>query len=496
MLVGVGILTMVLPSVAVASSTATPIQHVIIIVQENHSFDNYFGTYPTANGTLVDPITSQLPPVVGIPDSVCLPYHGGCLGPTLTTSTAPVDPTEGQSVYQADYGQNATGFAENSGPASMVYFDYHSVPAYWDYAEEYGLGDNYFSAVLSETTPNRLMLLTGDTPVAGDNPAPPTIPYSDSVMSQLDGAAVTWGYYDYLNSSSQASTLYPLDYLSGMPTSALASVKDLPALYGELSSGTGLPSVSFVSSLNNKTYDEHPSANPTAGEQWVVSVVNRVMESAYWNTTAVFITWDEGGGYYDNVVPPAVYTIDHGFQVPLQAYGERVPLLVISPYSLEAHVSGTLLNHLSLIHFIDYNWNLPALNANVDHSGLPLDFFNFSQTPRSPIILGPSGQYSYNAYPLPLQIPLNGVTTVTTSATASAGTGGGIPLLQLGLAGGLVIVAALALVLVWRRGGGAATRGVPKDGEDRDRSQRSYDGKIRQDAGRLHGTGRHDPVGP
>ncbi|MDG6926258.1 MAG: acid phosphatase [Nitrososphaerota archaeon] len=468
MLVGLSLLALVAPAAVAGARTATPIQHVIIIVQENHSFDNYFGTYPTANGTLVNSITSQLPPVVGIPNSVCVPYRGGCLSPTLSTSSAPADPSEGQLVYEADYANNATGFAANSGPQSMVYFDYHSVPAYWDYAEEYGLGDNYFSAVLSETTPNRLMLLTGDTPVAADNPAPPYLPYSESVMSQLDGAGVSWGYYDYLSSPSAASTLYPLDYLSGIPQSALSNVKDLSSLYGDLSSGSGLPSVSFVNSLNNKTYDEHPAANPSSGEQWVVSVVNRVMESAYWNTTAIFITWDEGGGFYDQVVPPAEFTIDHGFQSPLLGYGQRVPLLVISPYSIEAHVSSTLLSHLSLIRFIDYNWNLPALNSNVADAGLPLDFFNFSQHARPPIVLGTSGAYSSSTYPVPLQIPLSAGATQTSSALVSAGTGGYGAMLQLGLSGGLILAGTLVLVAVWRVRARPASSHVQDDpGRDR-----------------------------
>src|ERR1017187_5298877 len=133
------------------SRTATPIQHVIIIVQENHSFDNYFGTYPTANGTMVTPVTSRLPSVNGIPDSVCLPYNGGCVSPSLTSATSVTNPVEGQLVYEADYRNNGTGFPANGGVQSMVYFDYHSIPAYWDYAEEYGVADNYYSAILSQS---------------------------------------------------------------------------------------------------------------------------------------------------------------------------------------------------------------------------------------------------------------------------------------------------------------------------------------------------------
>src|SRR2546425_10034675 len=179
-------------------NSATPISHVIVIMQENHSFDNYFGTFPTANGTLLDSTTVHLQPVNGLTNNVCLPYQSSCVSPHLSTSEAPSNPEEGQLTYQMDYTNNGTGFANYSGPQSMVYFDYHSVAGYWDYAEEYGLGDRYFASVMSTTTPNRLMTLTGDTPVSGNFGPPPSISYSRTVMRQLDVAGARWGYCTYL----------------------------------------------------------------------------------------------------------------------------------------------------------------------------------------------------------------------------------------------------------------------------------------------------------
>ena len=407
------------PAGAARAATLTPFQHVIIIVQENHSFDNYFGTYPTANGTLVTPITSMLPAVNGIPDGVCAPYEGGCLSPSLATTPTPTDPEEGQLNYEEDYSNNATGFAESSGPQSMVYFDYHTIPAYWDYAEEYGIGDNYFSPVLTQTNANRLMMLTGDTPVSGDQPPPPYTQYNGTLMSQLDRAGVSWGYFDWLNSNGTFTDVRVLSYIQGMPPSAVEDVQDISNLTSDLATGSGLPNVAFVSSLGDRTFDEHPSEDITTGEQWVVSIVNDVMESSYWNSTAVFITWDEGGGFYDHVIPPNEFTVDNNFTSPLHGFGQRIPLLVISPYSWESYVSGTLMSHLSLDHFIEYNWNLPALNSLVASANLPLDFFDFARTPRAPLVLGGSGTYSMAKYPLPLQ-PLVPSVTQTVTATMTS----------------------------------------------------------------------------
>ena len=387
------------------NSTSTPIQHVILIMQENHSFDSYFGTYPTANGTLVDSTTTRLQQVNGIPDHVCLDYLSGCISPTLSESQSPSDPVEGQQTYEMDYSHNASGFATNSGPQSMTYFDYHTISAYWDYAEKYGLADNYFSAALATTTPNRLLTLSGDSPVSANYGPPPYISYNETVMHQLDTVGVSWGYYDYIDAFGGASNLYPLNFTSGMPANSLSSVRSIDDLSHELALGSGLPAVSFVNALGHSEFDEHPPFNPTIGEQWVVSMVDQVMSSSYWPTSAIFITWDEGGGYYDHVVPPYSFTINHNFTQPLIGLGQRVPLLVISPFARQNFVSHDLLSHLSLLHFIDYNWNLVPLSSLVSQSSLPLSFFNFTQIPRAPIILSPLAPYPVPLNPQPAQPP-------------------------------------------------------------------------------------------
>lgn len=391
-----------LPAVRASSATTTPIQHVIVMMQENHSFDNYFGTYPTANGTMLDAITSHLQSVNGLRGNVCVPFHASCISPHLSTSETPPNPEEGQLTYEMDYANNGSGFANSSGPQSMVYFDYHSVAGYWDYAEEYGLGDEYFASALSTTTPNRLMILGGDTPVSANYGPPSFILYSKTVMRQLDDAGVSWGYYDYLNTSMGPFNTYPLNYVSDVPSQDQNKIRDTSDLLGELGSGSDLPSVSFVNSLGDFKLTEHPPFNPTLGEHWVVSIVNRVMESSYWSTTSIFITWDEGGGYYDHVAPSRDFSINHGFTQDLLGLGQRVPLLVISPYTRQNFVSDIVLSHLSLLHFIEYNWELPPLNELVAQSNLPLGFFNFSQAPRTPIILG-----SPDIYPIPLQSQQN-----------------------------------------------------------------------------------------
>jgi phospholipase C len=127
---------------------------------------------------------------------------------------------------------------------------------------------------------------------------------------------------------------------------------------------------SWTSEANglNIQYSQHPPYNVTEGETWMLNIVNHVEQSQYWSSSAIFITYDESGGYYDHVAPP---------QLDGNQLGFRVPLIVVSPFSKEGYVSHTILTHTSLVAFIDYNWKLPGLSQMVLDSNLPLDFFDF-----------------------------------------------------------------------------------------------------------------------
>jgi len=424
-----------------APTETTPIKHVIVVMQENHSFDNYFGTYPTANGSLVNSITSKLQSVNGLPAGVCLPQGAECISPYPASTSNTLNPIEGQVIYEQDYAEGKmNGFAQFSGTQSMAFFDYHQIAAYWDYAEEYGLADHYFASALSTTTPNRLLLLAGDSPVANNYGPPPYLEYNRTILGELDAHGVSWGYFDFVNASGSSSNVYPFNYF----LNSTSQISDVSKFLGYLSSGTNLPAVSFVNSLGSDAFDEHPPENVTEGELWVVSIVNAVMSSSYWDSSVVLITWDEGGGYYDHVAPPQLLTIQNDNQ-SLSGYGQRVPLLVISPYARENYVSETVLNHMSIVRFIEYNWNLPILNQNVMASNNLLEFFDFASPPRPPIILSEPGQFAPTAYPIPVQGSVNQTVSMTTSATSSW-----IPSLP-NLLPALVAVAVIFLLTMVRR---------------------------------------------
>jgi Phospholipase C len=162
--------------------------------------------------------------------------------------------------------------------------------------------------------------------------------------------------------------------------------------------------------------DLHPPYNLTQGQINLAYFIDAIMNSPYWNSTVIFITFDEGGGFYDQVPPPIIYNYginprcedEYLSRLGLPNYnvlGERVPLLIISPYTKEGWIDNYSMSGYTLLAFIDYNWHLPYLTpivANSDLEGL-LAAFNFSQTPRPPIILTPSNW----TYPIPLQYPIH-----------------------------------------------------------------------------------------
>ncbi|BDC17199.1 alkaline phosphatase family protein [Acidianus sp. HS-5] len=411
LLVGLLFLFFVLPTFH-ASSTATPIKHVIIIIEENHSFDNMFGTYPFGwppkinnvtlsvmwpcglykNYTQLEQSKSGVLCWISIPNVPWLPFVGSS-HPYYANAWDTVDPGEGWCLYHGDYWfDSPSGFVYYSGPQSMAYFSYQQVGILWDYAEEYVLADNYYSPVLGLTEPNRVAYMTGFPPSFYSDDACNVIPFNETIMNQLCNYGLSWGYfvYDY-----SGCVPWPMGAFIGIKQH-LNHFHSLTTFCADLQSNS-LPAVSWVMLINgyNDHYDMHPPYNVTAGAVEISKIVNAVMRSPEWSSTVIFITFDEGGGYFDQIIPPAINSY---------GLGQRIPLLIISPYAKEAWIDNYTLSGYTLLGFIDYNWHLPWLTkcvGNSDVKGL-LCAFDFSIV-RSPIILCLNNW----TYPIPLQYPVH-----------------------------------------------------------------------------------------
>lgn len=393
------------PQLFVSSAqTTTPIKHVVVIMMENHSFDNIFGLYPTMNTSSPNSLMASLQKpedVLNVSQDTAQALHQV---PNGTYATANPD----ESVYLQDWNNGKMNGFSNSGTQSMTYYSSSQLAVEWDWAEEYAIGDRYFSSCMCQTNPNRLFSLSGyAAELTYDDGPPPYIPVNQTIFSELSQNGISWSYY--LKDPSIDN--FPLNYFSGIKSYS-QNINSWSDFGNSLQNGT-LPSVSWVMPVGGGAYgvDQHPIDNMTEGQTWLLGIVNEVMSSPYWNSTAIFVTYDEGGGYYDQVSPPIVDGVQLGF---------RVPLFLISPFAKENYVSHTIMNHASILAFIDYNWQLPALNQFVADSSLPIDMFDFSQA-RTPMILQSTSQF-----PADPQIPFSqlaysrqGLSTQTLSSMGS-----------------------------------------------------------------------------
>ncbi len=307
----------------------SPIEHVIIIVKENHGFDNYFGTFPGANGD-------------------------------AKLASAPNPPASDPSHTHESW------LIRHTTAAKLQYHE-ADIPDYFAYARQFTLCDNYFTAVAGPSTPNHLMLITADSPVI-DNPhtyrgKPQQTFDLPSLPGELERAGLTWAAY---------TTGYPFDLITNL---GRRNQKKQSAFAQDAADGT-LPNVSWI--YGPRGLDEHPLANVTDGMRWTSGLVDAVARGPLWPKCAIFITWDDWGGWLDHVDPPQLETWTDGSQF---FPGGRVGCLAISPYAKRGYISKAQHTHVSLIRFCEDTFGLPHLNARDAASDGMVDCFDFSAAP-------------------------------------------------------------------------------------------------------------------
>ena len=332
-----------------------PIEHVVIIVKENHTFDNYFGAFPGVDGVILPP--AQDPPAGG-------------------------DPRHDHAAW-----------LERSTHAVKLQYGEKEIPAYFSYARQYTLCDNYFTDVASQSQPNHLMLIAAASPIidnANKNRTyQPQEPFRIPTLPKaLERAHLTWATYG----DPAFSYFSTIEELKGSPNI-------LPWTKFDTDVETGhLPHVSWVYAPGTPVeLSEHPPYGANAGQQtvklgsqWTAERVRTVGQSALWATSAIFITWDDWGGWYDHVEPPAHEKWTGGSPAKGPSYtgtqfryGPRVGCLVISPYA-KRRISKVFHSHVSLVKFCEVTFGLKPLNARDADADDMADCFDFKQRPLGP----------------------------------------------------------------------------------------------------------------
>ena len=411
------------------------IQHVVVIMQENRSFDHYFGTYPGADGIPLLP-DGGFAPCAPDPD-------GGCVAPFHDTNNVNAGGPHGSGSAIADInGGLMDGFVRQqvggkknctdpNNPVctgsgrrdAMGFHDDREIPNYWAYAKQFVLQDRMFEPNASWSLPQHLFMVSGWS-ARCSSPGDPMSCTSDidlqiaktasndyawtDLTYLLHKANVSWRYYlaegtapDCNDSEMECP---PQPQLANVPTiwnplpqfdtvkanGQLGNVVAIEQFYLDVKNGQ-LPAVSWV--VPDGAVSEHPPALVSTGQAYVTGIVNTIMQSPDWSSTAIFLTWDDWGGFYDHVQPPAVDG---------NGYGLRVPGLVISPYAKKGFIDHQTLSHDAYLKFIEDVFlgaqrldpatdgrpdSRPTVRERMAALGDLANDFDFTQAPQAPLVL-------------------------------------------------------------------------------------------------------------
>ena len=385
-----------LPPEKVLPVAGSPIDHIVIIMQENRTFDKLFNGFPGADSAQS-----------GVSNGKVIP-----LQPVSLSDSRDLDHSH-LSWLQAVDGGAMDGFAQSQVSPSTLPYSYvpeSQVEPYWTLARGYVLGDRMFESSSGPSYPSHQYLIAGQSALVAENPSggwgcdagsgslapligtngaeitpgvPPCFDYL-TVADLLDRAGVSWRYYapdpdDGFYELSAFQAVRHIRYGSDWQTKVIfpATRAQVDIANGELAQVTWI-----VPDMDNS---DHPGSRSTTGPDWVSSIVNAIGQSKYWNSTAIFVTWDDWGGWYDHVLPP---------KVDEMGYGLRVPLLVISPWARHGYVSHSVHEASGFIAFIENNFNLGSLGQRDASADRFADCFDFTQpkVPFVPVTTGtPSG---------------------------------------------------------------------------------------------------------
>ena len=377
------------------------IQHFVFIMQENRSFDSYFGTYPGADGipagvALTDPATGL--PVASFHDPNDV-NRGGPHG--WNNSRADVNGGKMDGFLQQSYKAKAAAGAKKPDIRArdvMGWHDSREIPNYWSYAKEFVLQDHLFESVASYSLPAHLYMLAGQSGgYVGSVGQPKPSTYNFTEITELLGSgSIDWKYYvtsgnlpdtedDEVVGTQSQQRQAPKKYTLWNPLPAFPKVKNNPAqwnrlqdtanFYADARSGK-LPQASWV--IPSAAVSEHPPGGVREGMAYVTGMVNAVMQGPDWPTTAIFVAWDDWGGFYDHVPPPSV---------DKYGYGIRVPGLVISPYARKGYIDKSVYSFESWLRILEERFGLAPMTARDTNAADMTGAFDFQQQPRAPLIL-------------------------------------------------------------------------------------------------------------
>ena len=380
--------TTVAPTLDPALHDRIPVDHIVILMQENHSFDNYFGQLKMFDPTLdveAEPLDASNPDPTGGPPIAVYHETSLCASIDLNHSWAGTHEEYDGGTMQGFTKANANPI-DPSGKRAMGYYTEADIPFYYSLFDTFAIGDRYFSSLMGPTQPNRFYLYSGTSFGRTKNGLPPSGDQfsQKTIFELLDEAGVSWKIY-----SSQFAYSAFFAYVRSKGNGRVQSVDDY---YTDAAAGT-LPNVAFVDPAfagpEGVESDEHPPADVQVGQKFVADVIGALFASPDWPSSALFLEYDEHGGYYDHVPPPTAVppddiapVLDSGDpEANFDQLGIRVPFAVVSPFAKQHYVSHTVYDHTSLLAFIEARFGLAHLTARDAAASAPLEMFDFADPP-------------------------------------------------------------------------------------------------------------------
>jgi phospholipase C len=377
-------------------ATRYPIKHIVIIDKENHSFDNMFGLFPNADGADAARLsTGRIVRLGRTPDNTLLDIGHAGDAAVLAVNNGKMDRFD-----------LLPGAIQNGKDVALSEYHEADIPNYWKYARTFTLDDHLFATIMGPSFPNHLISVAGTSAYTTDNPhgqlvhawgcdggkrswvdgiSPAGKPFLthpcfnfQTLPDLLQKAHISWAYYSPPTFAS-GYVWNALDAVKHIRYSSMWSthVRDNNTFVSDAQSGQ-LPAVSWL--VTDARQSDHPPASICLGENWTVRTINAIMTSKYWKNTAIFLIWDDFGGFYDHVAPPRVDDI---------SFGPRVPSIVISPYARRHYVDHSQLDFDSILRFIEDDFSLPRLTTRDRDAQSIVSSFSFSQSPISPLVLQP-----------------------------------------------------------------------------------------------------------
>jgi phospholipase C len=365
------------PNRPAGTESMPEIKHIVMVMMENHSFDNMLGMVPhriAGRNGKVDGLKLRKGKAAN--------FNRDAKGKKVIANHAATPcqddgvPTQSWDASHEswNFGYN-NGFVKASGPVAMWFWDQRDIPFTYSLAKHFPMGDRYFCSVLAQTYPNRRFFFAGTASgtIATDDSTFTTPAANGTIWDRLNSHNISWGVY-YQNLPSYLIIPQSADPVRQHPYSQFLT----DAAAGKL------PQFTFLDPNYSTTSQENPQ-DIQLGEQFLAQIVNALMKSPTWKNTALFINYDEHGGYFDHVPPPKTIKPDSikAKTKPgdppgnYDRLGFRVPLFVVSPWAKPNYVSHIVQDHTSVAAFIERKWNLPAMTFRDANAHPMTDYFNF-----------------------------------------------------------------------------------------------------------------------